>query len=49
MITTDAEDEDYFSQVRFWNTPIEDCLDGRTDVKCTNYAEWTKKWSEIRG
>ena len=44
-----AEDEDYFSQVRYWNTPISACLDGRTDVKCTDYAEWTKKWSEIRG
>jgi putative spermidine/putrescine transport system substrate-binding protein len=44
-----AEDEDYFSQVHYWNTPITACLDGRTDVKCTDYAEWTKKWSEIRG
>ncbi len=44
-----AEDEDYFSQVHYWNTPISACLDGRTDVKCTDYAEWTKKWSEIRG
>ena len=44
-----AEDEDYFAQVHYWNTPISACLDGRTDVKCTDYAEWTKKWSEIRG
>ena len=22
-----------------------DCLDGRTDVKCIRYAEWTKAWS----
>ncbi len=44
-----AEDEDYFSQVWYWTTPISACLDGRTDVKCTDYAEWTKRWSEIRG
>jgi len=44
-----AEDEDYFSKVHYWNTPISACLDGRKDVKCTDYAEWTKKWSEIRG
>ncbi len=43
-----AEDEDYFSQVAYWNTPISQCLDGRTDVKCTDYAEWTKAWTEIR-
>ena len=43
-----AEDEEYFSQVKYWNTPISACLDGRTDVKCTDYAEWTKAWTEIR-
>jgi len=47
--TFHAEDEDYFSKVHYWNTPIEACLDGREDVKCTDYAEWTKRWSEIRG
>ena len=47
--TYHAEDEDYFSKVYYWNTPITACLDGRTDVKCTDYAEWTKKWSEVRG
>ena len=43
-----AEDEDYFSKVAFWTTPIEACLDGRTDVKCTDYAAWTKAWTEVR-
>ena len=43
-----AEDEEYFSKVHYWNTPISACLDGRTDVKCTDYAEWTKAWTEIR-
>lgn len=43
-----AEDEEYFSKVKYWNTPISACLDGRTDVKCTDYAEWTKAWTEIR-
>jgi putative spermidine/putrescine transport system substrate-binding protein len=46
--TFHAEDEDYFSKVAYWNTPIQACLDGRTDVKCTDYAEWTKAWTEIR-
>jgi putative spermidine/putrescine transport system substrate-binding protein len=46
--TFHAEDEEYFSQVKYWNTPISACLDGRTDVKCTDYAEWTKAWTEVR-
>ena len=43
-----AEDETYFSKVFYWNTPIPQCLDGRTDVKCTDYAEWTKAWTSVR-
>lgn len=43
-----AEDEDYFAQVHYWNTPIAQCLDGRTDVQCTDYATWTKAWTEVR-
>jgi putative spermidine/putrescine transport system substrate-binding protein len=46
--TFHAEDEAYFAQVHYWNTPISACLDGRTDAKCTDYAEWTKAWTEIR-
>ncbi len=47
--TFHADDEAYFDQVWYWNTPIEQCLDGRTDVTCTNYAQWTQAWIEIKG
>ena len=43
-----ANDEAYFSKVFYWNTPIPQCLDGRKNVKCTDYAEWTKAWTSIR-
>jgi len=44
-----AGDADYASQIWYWSTPIADCLDGRTDVKCTDYSQWTTAWSEIKG
>ncbi|MFA5608002.1 MAG: spermidine/putrescine ABC transporter substrate-binding protein [Leucobacter sp.] len=44
-----ATDEEYFEQVWFWTTPIEQCLDGRTDVQCTNYQEWTSAWATVKG
>ena len=44
-----AGDEDYASQIWYWSTPIEECLDGRTDVQCTDYAAWTEAWQEIKG
>jgi putative spermidine/putrescine transport system substrate-binding protein len=44
-----AEDEDYWKDVYYWATPVDDtCLDGRTDVKCIPYSEWVTAWSEIR-
>jgi len=42
------DDEAYSSKVYYWNTPIPQCLDGRTDITCTDYAEWTKAWTSIR-
>jgi putative spermidine/putrescine transport system substrate-binding protein len=44
-----ADDEAYANQIHYWTTPIEQCLDGRTDVKCTTYQDWTTAWTEIKG
>ena len=46
--TFHATDEEYFSKVYFWNTPVADCGDDRGDV-CKDYSEWTQAWTEIRG
>ena len=43
-----AEETDYWSDVYYWKTPTEKCLDGREDVKCLPYAEWVKAWSSFR-
>jgi putative spermidine/putrescine transport system substrate-binding protein len=47
--TYHAGDEAYAAQIWYWTTPISKCLDGRTDVKCTDYAAWTKAWQDIKG
>lgn len=47
--TFHATDEAYFSKVHFWTTPIAQCLDGRTDVTCVDYSEWTRAWTAIKG
>ena len=44
-----ATDEEYFSNVWFWTTPIEQCIDGRTDVTCTNFQQWTDAWLAVKG
>jgi len=47
--TFHASDEAYFDQVWYWNTPISQCLDGRTKVQCKDYGDWTTAWQEIKG
>jgi len=44
-----AEDEEFFSKVWPWTTPIEQCIDGRTDVKCTSFQDWTNAWLTVKG
>lgn len=44
-----ATDEEYFEKVWFWTTPIEQCIDGRKDVTCTNFQQWTDAWLTVKG
>ncbi|WP_410661444.1 ABC transporter substrate-binding protein [Amycolatopsis sp. lyj-112] len=47
--TFHAGDAAYAAKIAYWTTPIAQCLDGRTDVKCKDYGEWTRAWTEIKG
>jgi putative spermidine/putrescine transport system substrate-binding protein len=44
-----ADDPAFWEDVWYWQTPTEDCVDGRTDVKCKGFDEWIKAWTEIKG
>lgn len=44
-----AGDASYAENIWYWTTPIEECIDGRTDVTCTDYSAWTEAWQEIKG
>ncbi|MGH3066439.1 MAG: ABC transporter substrate-binding protein [Gaiellaceae bacterium] len=46
--TFHAADEDYFSQIAYWKTPVVDCGDDRGEV-CKDYADWVAAWTEIKG
>ena len=43
-----ADDEAFFDQIEYWNTPISDCGDDRGDV-CKTYDEWVQGWTEVKG
>lgn len=43
-----AAEEDYWTDVWYWQTATEECLDGRTDVACVPYTEWVNAWNALR-
>jgi putative spermidine/putrescine transport system substrate-binding protein len=43
-----AEDTEYWKDVWYWTTPVAECLDGRTDVTCKDFAAWVEAWTGIR-
>jgi putative spermidine/putrescine transport system substrate-binding protein len=47
--TYHANDPRFASRIHYWTTPIAQCLDGRKDVTCTDYGDWTQAWTEIKG
>ncbi|MGZ4676785.1 MAG: ABC transporter substrate-binding protein [Acidimicrobiia bacterium] len=47
--TYHADDQAFYDQLKYWTTPTTKCLDGRTDVQCKAYKDWTAAWDEIKG
>jgi putative spermidine/putrescine transport system substrate-binding protein len=47
--TYHAADAGYSSRIWYWTTPTAQCLDGRTNVTCKDYAAWTQAWTTIKG
>jgi putative spermidine/putrescine transport system substrate-binding protein len=42
-----AEETDFWNNVWYWTTPVEECIDGRSDVECIGYDEWVRAWTEL--
>ena len=44
-----ADDDAFWQDVWYWQTPEAKCVDGRTDVTCKDFDAWVKAWTEIKG
>jgi putative spermidine/putrescine transport system substrate-binding protein len=40
-------DQNYFNNIAFWKTPLQDCGDSRGNT-CVDYSQWALKWTEIK-
>jgi putative spermidine/putrescine transport system substrate-binding protein len=44
-----ADDEAFWKDVWYWQTPEAKCVDGRTDKTCKGFDDWVKAWTDIKG
>ncbi len=47
--TFHANDDAFWQDVWYWQTPETKCVDGRTDATCKGFDDWIKAWTEIKG
>ena len=44
-----ADDDPFWDNVWYWQTPEAACVDGRTDVECMDFADWVDAWQQLKG
>jgi putative spermidine/putrescine transport system substrate-binding protein len=44
-----ADDDAFWEDVWYWQTPEAKCVDGRTDKTCKDFDAWVSAWTEIKG
>jgi putative spermidine/putrescine transport system substrate-binding protein len=44
-----ADDDAFWQDIWYWQTPTAECVDGRTDVKCKAFDDWIRAWTEVKG
>ena len=44
-----ADDDAFWQDVWYWQTPEAKCVDGRTDKTCKDFDAWVSAWTEIKG
>lgn len=47
--TYHADDESWWEDVYYWETPLEDCGDDDDETTCKTQEDWNAAWTEIRG
>ena len=44
-----ADDDPFWDNIWYWQTPEATCVDGRTDVQCKDFDDWSTAWTTIKG
>jgi len=44
-----ADDDPFWDNIWYWQTPEATCVDGRTDVQCKDFNDWSDAWLTLKG
>lgn len=44
-----ADDDPFWDKIYYWQTPEATCVDGRTNVQCTDFDDWSSAWTTLKG
>jgi putative spermidine/putrescine transport system substrate-binding protein len=47
--TYHAEEDDFWKDVWYWQTPEAKCVDGRTEATCKDFGQWVEAWQQLKG
>jgi putative spermidine/putrescine transport system substrate-binding protein len=44
-----ADNDPFWDKIFYWQTPEATCVDGRTDVQCKDFDDWSSAWTTLKG
>ena len=44
-----ADNDPFWKDVWYWQTPEAKCVDGRTDATCMDFGQWVDAWQQLKG
>jgi putative spermidine/putrescine transport system substrate-binding protein len=44
-----GDDDPFWDNIWYWQTPEAACVDGRTDVQCKDFDDWSDAWLNLKG
>ena len=44
-----ADDDPFWDKIFYWQTPEATCVDGRTNVQCKDFGDWSSAWTTLKG
>jgi putative spermidine/putrescine transport system substrate-binding protein len=44
-----ADNDPFWDNIHYWQTPEQTCVDGRTDVQCKDFDDWSSAWTTLKG